>query len=518
MNETIVNPDEIIEVDLARLARAVWSRAWIVALVSILTMVITFLVTFFCITPKYEASAMFYVNNSSINVGEATVSLSSSDITASKSLVDTYIVILDTWETQMAVIDYAGLNLSCSQFADMVSYSSVNETEVFRVTITSEIPADAEKLANAVAYILPKRIDSIVEGTSAQIVSSARTPSRPSSPNYVTNSVVGFLLGFLLSVGFIVVVELLDITIRSEADIAQSCSLPLLAKVPDMSVKSKSSHYYYGYGRSKKKKTADAEKKTGLVGDGVSFAASEAYKMLRTKIEFSFTDDNKCPVIGVSSAMAGEGKSLTSANLAYSLAQLEKRVLLIDCDMRRPSLAEKLSIQKYPGLSNYLTGKASMEKVTQIVGAGYMETCLRVITAGRNPPNPMELLRPEKMARTIEKLRSSYDFIVMDLPPVGEVSDALAVAKMADGIILVSCQDYGTRVALKNAVNQFEFIGTKLLGVVMNRASERNKKYGYRNYYKRYYKNYGYYSHYDSYESSYEDAMKKTLAEQPGKK
>ena len=130
----------------------------------------------------------------------------------------------------------------------------------------------------------------------------------------------------------------------------------------------------------------------------------------------------------------------------------------------------------------------------------------------------MELLRSEKMERTVAKLRETYDFIVLDLPPVGEVSDALAVAKMADGVILVACQDYGTRVALSNAVNQFEFIGTKLLGVVLNRASDRKKKYGYRNYYKRYYKNYGYYSHYDSYESSYEDAMQKTLAEQPRKK
>ena len=516
MNENTVNTEETRDVDLPRLVRAIWSRAWVVALASILCMVLVFLLTFFFVTPKYEASAMFYVNNSAFNVGEATLSLSSSDISASKSLVDTYIVILDTWETQKDVIDYAGVDMTCGQFMSMVSSSSVNDTEVFRVTITSEDPEEAEKLANAVAYILPKRIDSIVEGTSAQIVSSARTPSKPSSPNYITNSLVGFILGFVLSVGFIALREWLDITIRTEGDAIQCSSLPLLAKVPDMEARSKSG--YYGYGKSKKKKPATSDKKAGLVGDGISFAASEAYKMLRTKIEFSFTDDNPCPVIGVSSAMAGEGKSLTAANLAYSLAQLEKKVLLIDCDMRRPSLAEKLSIQKHPGLSNYLIGKASLEKVTQTVGSGLMETTLRVITAGRNPPNPMELLRSEKMARTVAKLRETYDFIVLDLPPVGEVSDALAVAKMADGVILVACQDYGTRIALKNAVNQFEFIGTKLLGVVLNRASDRKNKYGYRNYYKRYYKNYGYYSHYDSYESSYEDAMQKTLAEQPRKK
>lgn len=515
MNEITTSPEETRDVDLPRLLRAVWSRGWVVALASVLSMVILFFATYFLVTPKYEAYAMFYVNNSSISVGDASVSLSSSDITASKSLVDTYIVILDTWETQKDVIDYAGVSMTCEAFREMVSSEAVNETEVFRVTVTSEDPEEAERLANAVAYILPKRIDSIVEGTSAQIVSSARTPSKPSSPNYIVNSLIGFILGFVLSIGVIAMMEWLDITIRTDEDVLQSSNLPLLAKVPDMGLKAKSG--YYEHGKPPKKKAASSQKNAGLVGDGISFAASEAYKMLRTKIEFSFTDDNTCPVIGVSSAMAGEGKSLTAANLAYSLAQLEKKVLLIDCDMRRPSLAEKLSIQKYPGLSNYLIGKDSLNVATQTARFDLTGTTLHVITAGRNPPNPMELLRSEKMARTIEKLRNTYDFIVLDLPPVGEVSDALAVAKIADGVILVACQDYGTRVALRNAVNQFAFIGTKLLGVVMNRTSDRKRKYSYRTYYRRYYKNYGYYSHYDSYESSYEDAMQKTMAAQPRK-
>ena len=246
MNDNTISPEEARDVDLPRLLRAVWSRAWIVALASILSMVIVFLATYFLVTPKYEAHAMFYVNNSSINVGDASVSLSSSDITASKSLVDTYIVILDTWETQKDVIDYAGLNMTCEAFMEMVSSEAVNETEVFRVTITSEDPEEAAKLANAVAYILPKRIDSIVEGTSAQIVSSARTPSRPSSPNYIVNSLVGFILGFVLSIGIIAMLEWLDITIRTDGDVLQSSSLPLLAKIPDMTQKSKSG--YYGYG------------------------------------------------------------------------------------------------------------------------------------------------------------------------------------------------------------------------------------------------------------------------------
>ena len=504
MREEKMLSDEYIEVDLLRLARAVWKRAWVVALVSVYCMVFVFLYTFYCVAPKYEAHAMFYVNNSAISMADATLSLSSSDITASKSLVDTYIVILDTWETQADVIDYAGVDLTCEALMDMISYEAVNETEVFRVTITSEDPDEAKNLANAIAYILPKRIGKIVEGTSAQIVSSARLPSKPCSPNYTKNAVMGFLLGFILSIGAIALTELLDVTIRTDGDVLQSSNLPLLAKIPDMSQKTKSGGY--GYGRSGSKMQVISPKKDGLIGDELNFVASEAYRMLRTKIEFSFTDDNACPVIGISSALAEEGKSLTAVNLAYSLAQLSNRVLLIDCDMRRPSVAEKLSVQKYPGLSNYLAGKDSLDNVIQTVVFNSTETTLNVISAGRKPPNPMELLRSEKMNRTITQFRSAYDFIVLDLPPVGEVSDALGVAKMADGIVLVACQGFGTRVALKNAVNQFEFVGAKLLGVVMNCSADHQKSYGYR-------RKYGYYSRYETYQRSYEEAVRKTMAE-----
>ena len=488
MNEETLNSSEYVEIDIMRLIGAVLRRAWIVVLVSIFSMALAFLITFFYVTPKYEAHAMFYVNNSSFNVGEATVSLSSSDITASKSLVDTYIVILDTWETQKDVIDYAGVDMTCEAFKKMVSSKSVSDTEVFRVTITSEDPEEAAKLANAVAYILPKRIDRIVEGTSAQIVSSARIPSRPSSPDYTKNAVLGFLLGFVLSTGTIALIEIFDITIRTEEDTVQSSNLPLLAKIPDIFQKTKLNNY--GYGASPKKETELSDKMNGLIGDGLSFIAAEAYKTLRTKVEFSFTDDTHCPVIGISSAVAHEGKSVTAVNLAYSLAQLEYKVLLIDCDMRRPTIADKISIQRYPGLSNYLAGKDSLEKVLQTVICDSMGTTLKVVSAGRRPPNPMELLRSGKMTRTLAMLREMHDFIILDLPPVGEVSDALGVAKMVDGIILVACQGYSTRVSVKNAVNQFRFVGANLLGIVLNRVSNRQRGYGYQKYYKRYYKIY----------------------------
>ena len=198
-------------------------------------------------------------------------------------------------------------------------------------------------------------------------------------------------------------------------------------------------------------------------------------------------------MIGVSSALTGEGKSLSAVNLAYTTSQLGKRVLLIDCDMRRPSLAAKLPIKKSPGLSDFLTGQATAENLIQLCGIKNDERAFHAISSGRTPPNPMELLSSPKMNRMLDRLRQMYDYIILDLPPVGEVGDALAVAKVTDGMLIVVRQDYCNRIALDNAIRQFEFVDAKILGVVFNCINEHGGKYGnryYRKYYNRYYRRY----------------------------
>jgi capsular exopolysaccharide synthesis family protein len=382
----------------------------------------------------------------------------------------------------------------------MISASAVNETEIFKVTVTSPDPEEAERLASAIAYILPKRIATIIDGTSARVADAAIVPSSPSSPSYTNNTFIGFLLGALLAIGVIALREVFDTTIRVEGDISQSCKYPILAAVPDMTAPSKGSAYY-GSSRNKKRKYAAAtqQAKHGILGPNISFAASEAYKLLRTKLQFSFADDHDCHIIGLSSALSGEGKSLTAVNLAYTLSQLDKKVLLVDCDMRRPTLAEKLGIKKYPGLSNYLTRQSKLEDLAQVCELKAGENAFHVITAGQNPPNPVELLSSSRMKKALDQLRQIYDYVILDLPPVGEVSDAMTASQYTDGILLVVRQNYCDRNVLSETVQQFDFVNAKTLGVVFNCTSESSGKGYYKKYYKRYYYRYG-----RSYGKSYE--------------
>ena len=489
-----VHEGDTFLVDIRRLMQCLLNKAWQIGLVTFLCGVIAFVGSVMLITPEYQASALFYVNNSSVSFGDASLSISNGDITTSKNLVNSYIVILKSRATLLDVIDYADSDRKYSELQGMISANSVDGTEVFRVTVKSADPKEAEILANAIAHVMPDRIASIVEGSSAKVVDFAVLPSSPSSPNNMQNMFLGLLIGFVLSAGFVILVEFIDVTIKDEDDVAKCCSYPILATVPNLT-RSKygyryRSRYYSRYSyRYNIKQVAKrrVDRPQGAMGFNLDFPTTEAYKLLRTKLQYSFADEQCCRVFAVSSAMAGEGKSVSAVRLAASLAQLDKRVLLVDCDMRRPTLAEKLAVNKYPGLSEHLTGFISLDDVIQTFTVNKTSTTFSVITAGTRPPNPIELITSSKMLHSMQELREKFDYIVLDMPPVGEVSDPLSAAKLADGILFVIRQNYGNRLAVEDAIQQFEFVDAKILGVLFNCVLEHvtRKKYSYE-YYEQY--------------------------------
>ena len=173
---------------------------------------------------------------------------------------------------------------------------------------------------------------------------------------------------------------------------------------------------------------------SSVIGKNRPFATAEAHKRLRTNVTFSFTEGTGCRVIGVTSAMAHEGKTTTSINLAYDLMEAGHKVLLVDADMRLSRIAHFLEVNRVPGLSNVLVGKQNLNSAIQRSG---LHDGMEVITCGDFPPNPTELLSSKRFAGMLEALRSEYEYIVVDLPPVAEVSDALIASKVVDGMVVV---------------------------------------------------------------------------------
>lgn len=460
------------EIDLPRLASALAKKRWLISLVSVLGAAIMLVGTLVLVPPQYESAAMFYVNNGTPAAGDASGSISSGDLVTSRSLVDSYIVILETRESLQNVIDYAGVNLTYDRLKKMITASAVNDTEFFQVVVTGSDPHEAEKLANAIAYVLPQRISGILGGTSAKVVDTAVAAASPSAPNYFRNTLLGFVMGLAAAVGSVLLREIFDTTIRTEEDIRLVCPHPILTAVPDMEVQANGRDC----GTRKREKHGSAT--PARIGREIPFGASEAYKLLRIKLLFSFADEQNCRIIGISSGLVGEGKSLSAVNLAHSLSQLKKKVLLLDCDMRRPSVSGKLPIKKMPGLSDFLAGQCKADSLIQPCGLPGEEQAFGVIASGRIPPNPVELLSSARMARFLKFLRQHYDYILLDLPPVGEVGDALAVAKEIDGFLLVVRRNYCSRTALQAAVQQFGFVDARVLGLVFNCTAEDGGAYG----------------------------------------
>lgn len=220
-----------------------------------------------------------------------------------------------------------------------------------------------------------------------------------------------------------------------------------------------------------------------MLGPNLSFAGTEAYKLLRTNVALTLPKKEGCRLLGVTSTFAAEGKSTTSVNLAYEMAQDGRSVLLLEGDMRRPSVATRLGLPITPGLSNLLVGQCTVNEAVQ---KSPLCDNFYVLTAGDLPPNPSELLNSEQMELAVASLAKAFDYIIFDLPPVSAVADALIITKLVHSVIIVVRRGYCRRQALQKTLRQMELVQAKVLGVVMTHGEVHSKDY----------KKYGYYSGY----------------------
>lgn len=245
----------------------------------------------------------------------------------------------------------------------------------------------------------------------------------------------------------------------------------------------------------KKRMPVEPVKKNAyLLTQKMSFSVQEAYRSLRTNVMFALPGSG-CKCIGVTSPTPGDGKSTSASNLAISLAQIGKKVLLVDCDMRLPTIATKFRVKSVPGLSDFLVGQARIEEVVRTV-----DSCdLHILPSGNIPPDPTGLLEAKQLETLFNALRSVYDYVIVDLPPVVTVPDAVILSKYLDGFLLAVCERQTVHRAVKEMLRQLQLADAKVIGFVLTGADTGGGKY----YKYRYGKKYGYGYRYRYYRGYY---------------
>jgi succinoglycan biosynthesis transport protein ExoP len=318
--------------------------------------------------------------------------------------------------------------------------------------------------------ILQQRLDAVEPDTTvmqggSQVIEEASRPSAPVSPNHKKDLFLGAALGVILGVGTIFLRERLDDRFRGRTDVAQVTGVPVLATVPKFNA------------------TSNGRGPTPIVATQPSSVASETYRTLRTNTEFTMLQRGFRSMV-ITSPSAGEGKTVTTANLGVAAAQAGGRVLIVSTDLRRPALEKHFGIENLAGISSWLVGQ--QEQVGPLVQSTPIPN-LHLLPSGPVPPNPAELLAGARLEQLMTELEQTFDLVLLDSPPTLPVADAMILASKVGTTLMVVNAATTRRSAAAHAKERLQSVGAELIGTVLNAFDPATSPYGYQPYYYYYY-------------------------------
>ena len=402
------------------------------------------------VAPLYKSTSSVFVSSER---GETTSELVQGS-TFSQNLVQSYAQLATMPAVLDPVIKQLNLDTSAGQLASSVVAATPLNTVIIEITVSSESPARAAATADAITTSLSTLVQNLAPkgpdnapSITLSTVSEAQVPTAPYAPNTRLLLVTGLAGGLALGVIYALARELLDTRVRGEKGLLRVTDAPLLGKIGE-------------------KRRSDPP---GLVMRVMPRSVlAEGYRRIRTNLEF-IDVDNRPRCVVVTSPMVADGKSTSALNLALAMAERAPRVLLIDADLRRPSIAGMCDIEGEVGLTTVLVGTVALEDAITLWGG-----VLHVLPSGAVPPNPGQLLGSTAMSDLVLRLRGEYDFIVIDSPPLLPASDALGLAHLADGAIVVARDKTTRRAQLATTLESLEAVKARLLGIVLNRVQERH--------------------------------------------
>lgn len=405
-------------------------------------------------TKQYESTTKIFVSAAG-STGTGDDTYAGALFTASR--MKSYADLATSTDLLEQVVDELGLPVTVEELAGQITATVVPETFRLVLSVRDPDPKTAQNIARVTADRLVDYLTLLETPISttgdpqpqinATVTDPADFDDAAVSPRTGLNLVIAGVLGLVLGAALAVAREVLDRTVGSVEQVETMTKAPVLASVSfDQSIR-----------------------KSPVLTDLGGFAPrTEAFRVLRTNLQFLDLDQRPRSIV-ITSAVPGEGKTITSTNLAVALAQAGRRVLLVDGDLRRPRVASVLGLDAAVGLTTVLVGSTELKEAIQV----HEPSGLHLLSSGAKPPNPTEILQSRVTKDLVLELQDLYDMVIIDAPPLLPVADASVLATIADGAIVVTRHGHTSREQLEAAVSRLDRVGARLFGVVLNMVRRR---------------------------------------------
>ena len=452
------------ELDLKSIYTILCRKKFLVFGIVLISIVLGMIYSYCAVVPKYESSTTIILGNYSLD-GIYLSNMVQTEISKSSNLVSTYSELIKSKSALKEVKENLKLDIDEDILKEMVKVEIVPETEVIEITVTSESSSEACKITNEVTKVFSEKIKEINNAQTVYIVDRAEESNIPYNVNHLRDICVFALIGFAISIIILIMIIIIDTTIKSVDDIENEIGLKNLSVVP-----------------VKRQEIIGNNKKSDLIiyEEGKK-VLTDTFNNLRTNIQFSNINNKENKILLVTSCFSSEGKSYISANLAIAFANAGKKVILIDADMVRGKQAKLFNIPNELGFSNYLSnldknGMEINERVNKYIKETEVKN-LNVITSGNVPPNPAELLTSNRLQELMKELSVFYDLIIIDGAPVLPTAESLILTRIANSTLLVTLFNKTKKDEVLKAKKDIQNIGGRIIGTVINRVPITDLEY-----------------------------------------
>lgn len=448
------------DIDIKRILEIIFSKKILIILILLLSITLGYVYSYYYKKPEYKSSVTILLVADENRVDKE---LTQTDLSINSSLISTYSSIAKSTNVIQKTIENLGLNISASKLQKSIEATQIEKTQFLKITVKNENPEVAKNIANELAKVFTEQIKEIYNLENISIVDEAEVESQPCNINHIKDIIIFTFAGMIVSAILVMVIYIFDDTIKDEKDIERNIKLKNIGTLP-----------------------VDKENNELIIENNPKSHIVECIKTLRTNILYT---TNKKSIL-ITSSRQKEGKSWVSNNLAVALAQADKKVILVDTDLRKENNRNEIfNVEKGEGLSDFIKEISddkleNLEKSKKYIKETQIPN-LHILQNGTLPPNPAELITSENMKRLLNLLKSMYDIVLLDGTPCMVVSDSIALSSMVDSTILVT-ESKKTKINdLKKTKKLIEEVNGKILGVITNKSEIQKGKY--------YGKRYGYY-------------------------